>query len=137
MQSLGQLRLPERPDVSEGICRFHPCGQCTLVEGVDLVASAIAYCRLHGVRKLLVDATGLSGIAIPTLVDRFLMVEEWAQHAEGMVVVALVVYPEYIHPKRFGVRVAADFGLVADVYTAADDALKWLRSDRDPRYRPD
>jgi hypothetical protein len=136
MQDVGQLRLPERPHVSEGICRFHPCGQCTLVEAVDLVASAIAYCRGHGVRKLLVDATGLSGMAIPTLVDRFLAAEEWAQRAEGMVAVALVVHPEYIHPKRFGVRVAADFGLVADVYTAADAALKWLRNELDPRYRP-
>jgi hypothetical protein len=131
MQRLGQLSLPERPDISEGICRLQPHGQCTLVEGVDFVAAAIVYCREHGIRKLLVDVTGLSGIAIPSLVDRFLMAEEWAQRAESMVVVALVVHREYIHPKRFGVRVAADFGLVADVYTGAEDALQWLRNDLD------
>ncbi|MEO8755967.1 MAG: hypothetical protein ABI624_25170 [Casimicrobiaceae bacterium] len=136
MRKIGPLNLPERPDFSEGICRLHPHGQCTLVDAVDLVAAAIAYCREHGIRKLLVDVTGLSGIAIPSLVDRFLMAEEWAQRAESMVVVALVVHREYIHPKRFGVRVAADFGLVADVYTGVDDALKWLRNEVDPMRQP-
>jgi hypothetical protein len=43
------------------------------------------------------------------------MVEEWAQTAESMVVVGLVVRAEYIHPQKFGVVVAADFGLTCDV----------------------
>ncbi len=54
------------------------------------------------------------------------MVEQWAHESKGMVVVALVVHPEYIHPQKFGIRVAADFGLTADVYSSEPDALKWL-----------
>ena len=77
-------------------------------------------------KRLLVNATELTGVPIPSLVDRFLMIEEWAQEAQSMVVVALVVPAEYIHPQKFGIRVAADFGLVADVYTSETDALRWL-----------
>jgi len=112
--------------IQEGICRFRPTGECTLVEAVEMIANAIAHCRDRRVSRLLVNATGLVGVPIPTLVDRFLMAEEWAHQARSAVVVALVVPTEYIHPKKFGVRVAADFGLVTDVYTSETDALKWL-----------
>jgi hypothetical protein len=108
------------------ICRFHLSGECTLVEAVERISSAIAYCRNERVGKLLVDGTGLIGVPIPTLVDRFLMAEEWALEAKGMVIVALAVQSKYIHPKKFGVRVAADFGLVLDVHTNETDALEWL-----------
>jgi hypothetical protein len=75
---------------------------------------------------LLIDVTGLSDLPIPTLVDRFLMVEDWAQEAKGTVVVAMVEPPEYIHPSKFGAKAGAHFGLICDVYSAEDDALKWL-----------
>ena len=84
------------------------------------------------VAKLLVNGTALVGVSVPSLVDRFLMVEEWAQKANGMVIVVLVIPAEYIHPEKFGVKVAADFGLISDVYTSETDALKWLLSVADP-----
>src|SRR5262249_42328418 len=118
-------------EVAEGICQFRPRGESSLVEAVDLITGAIAYCRDQGVGKLLVDVTGLTGVSIPTLVDRFLIAEEWAREGKGMVVVALVALPEYIHPKKFGVKVAADFGLVIDVYTSRNDAYRWLSSGFD------
>ena len=113
-------------EIVDSICEVRPRGECSLVEAVEIVTNAIAYCRDRGIPKLLVDGTGLVGVPIPSLVDRFLMVEEWAQEAQSMVVVALVVPAEYIHPQKFGIRVAADFGLVADVYTSETDALRWL-----------
>ena len=122
------MRTPQRVEVSADIGRFRPRGECTLVEAVDLIGSAIAYCRGRRVDKLLIDVTGLVGVSIPSLVDRFLMVEEWASKANGMVAVSMVVHPEYIHPKKFGVKVAADLGLLADVHTTEEDAVKWLSS---------
>ena len=116
----------------EGICQFRPRGECSLVEAVELINRAIAYCRDQRVAKLLVNGTGLVGVSVPSLVDRFLMVEEWAQKAKGMVVVVLVIQAEYIHPEKFGVKVAADFGLMADVYTSETDALKWLLGVANP-----
>jgi hypothetical protein len=114
--------------VIEGICQFRPRGECSLIEAVDLINRAIAYCRDQRVPKLLVNGTALVGVSVPSLVDRFLMVEEWAQKANGMVVVALVIHAKYIHPEKFGVKVAADVGLMSDVYTSETDALKWLLS---------
>jgi hypothetical protein len=102
------------------------------VEAVALITEAIACCRDQRIDKLLIVTTGLVGMSIPTLVDRFLMVEEWARQANGTVAAAMVASPEYIHPQKFGVRVAADFGLVADVFTSEQDALKWL-SNYDPQ----
>ena len=83
--------------------------------------------------RLLINVTGLTGVPIPSLVDRFLMVEEWAQEAKGMVLVVLVVNVEYIQPEKFGVKVAADFDLVADIYTSEQDAFNWLLTGVDPR----
>ena len=118
MQDLSELR--------GGIGEFRPRGECSLIEVVELIKSAIALCRNRGVTKLLVDGTGLTGVSIPSLVDRFLMVEEWAQEAKGMVVVVLVVHAEYIHPEKFGVQAAAHFGLMLDVYSSEAEALEWL-----------
>ena len=120
----------QRVEVTEGICRFLLSGECSLVEAVELISRAIAHCRDQKADKLLIDAAGVIGVPIPSLVDRFLIAEEWAQEAEGMVVVALVVRAEYIHPEKFGVRVAADLGLILDVYTSEAEAMKWLAMPR-------
>src|SRR3954467_5768691 len=105
---------------------YRPQGTCTLVEAVDLISAAIAYCRGEGATLLLIDVTGLKGVPIPTLVDRFLMVEDWAQQAKSKIAVAMVAPGEHIHPDKFGVDVASYFRLVCDVYTSEGEAVKWL-----------
>jgi hypothetical protein len=122
------MHAPQNFDIEGGIARFRPRGRSSLVEAVERISSAIAFCRDCGVGRLLVDASGFVGVPIPTLVDRFLMMEEWALESNGMVVVALVVHPEYIHERKFGVKVATDFGLVADVHSDEREALTWLSS---------
>ena len=126
--------MPTRPsqrlaslEVVKGVAAYRPRGDYSLVEAVELVSNAIAYCRDGGVTKLLIDVTKITGVSIPTLVDRFLMVEEWAQESGGTVAVVLVALPEYIHPEKFGVKVAAHLGLVCDVHTSEEAAWKWLR----------
>jgi hypothetical protein len=126
------MQLADHLEIKEGICEFRPSGESTLVEAVALITSAITYCRQRSVGKLLVDATGLEGVPIPTLIDRFLMAEEWAEVAEGQVVGALVVHPEYIHPEKFAVHVAAGFGLKINVFTSESDAFVWLSRSREP-----
>jgi hypothetical protein len=108
--------------------QYRPRGDVTLVEAVELVTRAIALCRAQKLERLLVDLTGLSGISIPTLDDRFWMAQDWAQESKGMVVVAMVVPPEYIHPTGFGVTAAADAGLTSAVFTSKAAALDWLRA---------
>jgi hypothetical protein len=53
------MHMLDHLEVGEGICRFRPCGECSLVDAVDLITSAIAYCRDQSIDKLLVDVTGL------------------------------------------------------------------------------
>ncbi len=117
-------------DIVEGTCRVRPRGECSLVEAVELIKEAIAYCRTHYVTRLLFNATGLTGVPVPSLVDRFLMIEDWAHTAKSMVVVALVVDAQYIHPRKFGVALGADLGLTCDVHTSEADALAWLSNPR-------
>jgi len=113
-------------EVRNGLCKYRPRGTYSLVGAVELISRAIAHCRESGVTRLLIDVTGLEDVPVPTLVDRFLMVEDWAQEAKGRVIVVLVASPEYIHPRKFGVKVAAHFGLICDVYTSEEAASKWL-----------
>jgi hypothetical protein len=119
-------------EVANGTAMFHPQGECTLVEAVELVRDAVEYCRIRNVPKLLFNAAGLADVSVPTLVDRFLMVEEWAHEAEGEVAVVLVVDPEYIHPEKFGVVVATHFGLICDVFPTEAEATEWLEGIGDP-----
>jgi hypothetical protein len=115
-------------EVKDGICHYRPRGEITLADVVELIGRAIAFCRNRRIAKLFVDGTRLTGIPIPTLVDRFLMVEEWAHAAGSVVAIALVVEARYIHPQKFGVKVAADLGLMSDVFTSDAEALAWLEN---------
>jgi hypothetical protein len=121
------MQIPISLKISNGLCTYRPRGKHSLVEAVALISSAISDCRRRGVNKLLIDVTGLTDLPIPTLVDRFLMVEEWAQVADGTIVVAMVAPSEYIHPQKFGVKVALHFGLICDVCSSEEDASKWLQ----------
>jgi hypothetical protein len=120
------MPTPEFLEVRNGLATYRPRGKHSLVDAVDLVSRAIAHCRQRDVGMLLVDATGFIDLPIPSLVDRFLMVEDWAQESKGTVVVAMVAPPEYIHPRKFGVKVALQFGLICDVYVSEEDATVWL-----------
>jgi hypothetical protein len=130
------VQIDQHLEILEGYCRFHPRGEASLVEAVALVTSAIAFCRDQKIPNLLVNVMGLTQLSTPTLVDRYLMAEEWAREARGIVVVAMVAVPELIHPERFGVKVAADRGLRADIFTSEREALEWLlaesQNDADP-----
>src|SRR4051812_33453848 len=120
------MRALESLEFQNGLATFRPRGRYSLVDAVDLVSSAIALCRESRVNMLLIDATGFEDLPIPTLVDRFLMVEDWASEAKGTVIVAMVAPVEYIHPRKFGVKVALHFGLICDVYTSEAAACAWL-----------
>ena len=113
-------------EIANRTALFHPQGECSLVEAVELVRSAVEYCRSNNLPKLLFNAHGLTGVSVPSLVDRFLMVEEWAKEAEGEVAAVLVVHPEYIHPEKFGVVVAEHFGLTCNVFPTETEAFEWL-----------
>ncbi len=114
------------PEVRAGICVFRPRGTCTLVETVDFIADCVAHCRQRALGKLVINCTGLEGPPMPSLVDRFLAVEDWARAANGMVVVALVVHARFIHSDKFGSKVAADLGLGYEMFADEAEAFAWI-----------
>jgi hypothetical protein len=113
-------------EVTNGYCRLHIHAGVPLVEMVETVTHVITVSRDKNISKLLVDVTHLAGVVALTLVDRFLMVEEWAHKANGLVAVAIVAKPEHINPERFGAKLAADLGLRGDIFTSEHEALAWL-----------
>jgi hypothetical protein len=113
-------------EIVDGLARFRPRGRYSLVDAVDLISRAIADCRDRGVDRLLIDVMGLGEVPIPSLVDRFLMAEDWAQASQRRVVAVLVAPARYIHPRKFGVTVAAHFGLTIDVFPSEPEAVTWL-----------
>jgi len=129
------MDIEEHLEVGESYCRFRPAETVSMVEWVEWVTLAIEFCRGRQIQKLLVDASGLTRLTPPTLMDRFLMVEDWARAAGGMVIVAMISRPEMIHPQKFGVKVAADLGLKGDVFTNEREALDWLLAQTDTQVR--
>lgn len=113
---------------SDGMWRYCPRGEVSLVVAVEMVTDAIAYCSDRKIEKVLIDLRDLHGYSVPTLIDRFLMAHDWAQASRGAVTVALVAQEKYIHPAKFGVRVATDAGMRADVFTSDVEAQAWLAS---------
>ncbi|HEY1458791.1 MAG TPA: hypothetical protein VGH59_01900 [Casimicrobiaceae bacterium] len=117
---------PAYLDLVDSHGHYHPQGEVSLTEGVELVTQAIVFCRDSRIPRLLVDLTLLTGYAAPTLDDRYWMAQDWAAAAKGTLVLALVAHAEQIHPGKFGVTVANDAGLKSDVFTSPAEALQWL-----------
>ena len=120
------MEMPDRLENKKGLWTYRPAGKHSLVEAVALVSGAIAYCRGSGVTELLVDVTDLTDLPMPTLVDRFLMVQDWAEVGKGAVNVVLIADATHIHPRKFGVMAATDAGLTAEAFASEREAVDWL-----------
>lgn len=110
----------------DGLATFRPVGNHTLVSIVEAINRAIAQCRELRICRLLVVTHKVTGVSPPTLVDRFIAVEDWAHVAKGQVVVGLAISATNIHPQKFGVKVAASFGLTLDAFATEAEAVEWL-----------
>jgi CheY-like chemotaxis protein len=117
---------PEDFFQEDGRGLYRPTGSVSFDEAVDLVRGAIAAARKNRLRDLLVDTTKLTGFASPDTFERFLAVVEWVKEARSGVRLAMVARPEMIHPQKFGVLVAANRGLVSNIFTTEAEARAWL-----------
>ncbi|MGH8049049.1 MAG: hypothetical protein ACREPB_00130 [Arenimonas sp.] len=114
-------------ELLDGIGIFRPVGIYRFQQVVALVTEIIVQLRERGVGKLIVVTHGVSGFQPPSLSERHWMVREWVEASQGKLKVAMVVPEEFIDPEKFGVLVAANFGVTSDVFTSEADAMKWLR----------
>ena len=122
--------MTEHPnfELIDDIGIFRPVGAYSLQQAVQLARDAIAYAKEMHVGKLLIITTGITGFDSPSLVARHLMARELASAVAGVMTIAVVTHAEFIDPQKFGVTVAANFGLVMDAFNSEDDAIAWLRS---------
>ena len=90
---------------ADGLATFRPIGEHTLVSIVEAVNRTIAHCRELRICRLLVVTHKVTGVSPPTMIDRFLAVEDWAHAARGLVVVGLAMSAKNIDPQKFGVKV--------------------------------
>lgn len=81
--------------------------------------------REEGLRALLVDILEVR-FEPPSVAERHVMVRTWAEAAQGMLRIAMVAPPTFIDPEKFGVIVAANFGLPGNVFSSEAEALAWL-----------
>jgi CheY-like chemotaxis protein len=117
---------PDNFVLEAGRALYRPEGSVSFDEAVALIRAAIAAARRHRVPALLVDTTALTGFPSPDTFERFLAAVEWAEEAGGSVRLAMVARAEMIHPEKFGVLVAANKGLVSNIFTTEADARAWL-----------
>ncbi len=120
------MSLPVQLEFNEDHACFRPVGQLTMPEAIRLGREAIRLAAEENVTRLMIVATGLRGLPVPSTWERFSLAEEWAVVARG-VKVAMVCPGELIDPARFGVTVARNRGLMLNVFTGEDEALAWLR----------
>ena len=98
----------------------------SLAEAVACVDAALAYARAQGIKELLVNGILVTGFEPPSLSERYFFVEKWALTARGALRVAMVVRPEMIDPEKFGVTVAFNRRLIADVFVDEGAGVEWL-----------
>jgi hypothetical protein len=105
---------------------FRPVGSSlTFADAVMVISESLSFAAFLKCKHLLVDARQLTGFLSPTLWERFWMATEWAKITRGLRLV-VVTQPELVDPAKFGVVVARNRGLFANVFTTERDALEWL-----------
>ena len=108
-------------------CAFcRPQGRVTMEQAVAQVIEAIRHCRANAVPQLMFNGHGLTGFPSPSLPERYFIARQLAAAAEGQVQVGLVVHAHMIDPEKFGIQVARNAGMNADVFDNEPAALAWL-----------
>ena len=108
-------------------CAFcRPEGTVTLEETVDFAEEVILHVRGQKIPRLLFSTHKLAGIRSPLLPERYFISRRLAGVAQGRVQMALVVQPYLIDPEKFGIQVARNAGMNADVFDNEPEALAWL-----------
>ena len=105
---------------------YRPDAEVPLADAVDMIDEAVRFCRENGHQLLFIDIRKLKGFPSPSTTDRFWLMKKWAESAGGDVVISMVAPPEIIDEEKIGVTMAANRGLVANIFAAESEAIEWL-----------
>ncbi len=126
VDNLRGMDAPRYFQHAEGHAIFRPAGELKVVEVMEMVTGAISYARESGVRRLLAVLTDVTGMIPPNATVRYRYVREWAMASAGLVRLAAVTTADMIEPGRFGVTVAANAGMEANIFEDETEAQEWL-----------
>jgi hypothetical protein len=114
--------------IDEGYDRFRPVGKVSLEEGAAACVEAIRVAGEQGITRLLINLTRLTGLGPISTLDRFWLAKQCASVAKPGFKLAVVANPEMIDQQHFGVIVARNQGLRANVFATEEEAQVWLLS---------
>lgn len=126
------VELPEFLSLESNTALFTPAGDFSLEAAVEMIDSAIIYCRENAIRGLLIDARKLYGFPHPTVAERYWFIRKWAAASEGRVVLSFIQRPEMIDPEQIGVTIAANAALTIYVFDNEPAAHRWLLANIRP-----
>jgi hypothetical protein len=120
------MRKLEHFELKKDYAVFCPVGEVSFDEMAAMISRAVIVCRKQKIEKLLIDSTRLSGFDLPEVSERFNLAERIAHDAASLVKIAHVASPEWVRSGKFGVVVAKNRGLDAEIFDSASTALEWL-----------
>jgi hypothetical protein len=120
--------LTELFEAHEGYAVSRLAGSVTLQQAADAATRAIVTSRERGIRRLLVDGMQLTGFPSPSVADRYFITRGFAAASNNQVEVSFVLQQHIIDPDRFGIVVATNLGMRANVFSSPAEALAWLLS---------
>jgi len=120
------MTKPEHFEIHEQYASYRPVGDHSVRAAIELVTTVIAYCSKNGISRLLVNGGGLTGLGEIQVLDRYFLGEKFASAAAPGMRVVLVVDAKYIDTNKFGVTVAVNRWLQAEVFSDERVALAWL-----------
>jgi|SRR5215475_11272469 len=120
------MDAPDRFEMRGRRAFYRPVGTVSLGEAEDMVSLAIAHACAQGASELLANLSAMVGFGPPTTVERYRLVTKWVATAGGRLRLAVVARAEMIDPHKFGVTVATNRGLMAEIFTTEAEALAWL-----------
>ena len=122
------MRVTDNLQVEEGYASFRPVGKVTFEEAAAGCVEAIRVAGEQGIARLLINLTGVTGLEPISTLDRFWLAKQCASVAKPGFKIAVVANPDMISEQHFGVMVARNRGLRANVFATEDEAQVWLLS---------
>lgn len=117
---------PEFLTIEENYACYRPVTEVTFAGGLSMVENAVRFCVENETRNLLLEVTGLTGFAPPTLAERYFGIEQLASIAAGKLKIAEVDREEQLDPSHANTLIAANRGLEFKVFTDESAAIEWL-----------
>lgn len=105
---------------------FRLSGQSDNATAVDTLVTCVKHAADAGLRRVLIDGTGIEGLRVPDSFVRYRLGERVAAVSGAGMWCAVVVRPELIDRDKFGVLVARNRGFYCDVFSSLAEAEAWL-----------